>query len=118
MGGAVSLVCWKCGADLKEILVPLSRDAQCQICEADLHVCYMCRFFEKSKYNQCREPLAEQVRDKDKSNFCDYLKLRENAYDAVAKGVSDQARDNLEDIFSGLSSENESEKKSIEDLFK
>ena len=114
----MDLVCWKCGASLKEILQPFSRDAQCLACDSDLHVCLMCRFYDKSRYNQCREPVAEQVRDKDRSNFCDYFKPREGAHDEALSGNAMTAKNNLEDLFGGLTSEKEGSKESIDDLFK
>ena len=114
----MSLVCWKCGASLDDVLRPFSRDAQCTACESDLHVCLMCQFYDKKKYNQCREPIAEQVRDKDKSNFCDYFKPAEGAFDEAQQARSDQVKSKLDDLFGGLTSEKDGPKESIEDLFK
>ncbi len=49
----------------------LSRRATCDHCAAELHCCLNCRFYEPGAYNDCREPSAERVVDKEASNFCD-----------------------------------------------
>lgn len=87
---ATSATCWKCGAGQTEILLPLSRTETCNTCGADLHVCRMCRFYDTSVANACREPVAERVTDKTRSNFCGYLELRTDAgtYSASSAGES------------------------------
>ncbi len=45
----------------------------CPRCDADLHSCRNCQFYDPSKHNQCAEPQAEWVRDKEASNYCDYF---------------------------------------------
>lgn len=45
----------------------------CPRCDADLHACRNCRFYDPSKNNQCAEPQAEWVRDKEAANYCDYF---------------------------------------------
>ena len=68
-------VCYKCGTELEwEEFVPRSRE--CPHCYAFVHSCRMCKFYDKSCYNECRETSAERVTDKEGANFCDYFKLR------------------------------------------
>jgi len=38
-----------------------------------LHACPQCRFYAPGQYNDCREPQAERVLDKEKANFCDFF---------------------------------------------
>ena len=66
--------CWKCGEviELQSAQRVASRDA-CQRCDADLHCCRNCRFYDPSKNNQCAEPQAEWVREKEAANYCDYF---------------------------------------------
>ena len=33
----------------------------------------MCRFYTKDVYNQCQEPSAQKVPEKEKPNYCDYF---------------------------------------------
>jgi len=35
----------------------------------------MCHFYDTSSYNECKEPMANRVLDKEKANFCDFFKL-------------------------------------------
>jgi len=51
------------------------REAMCPSCHSDLHVCANCRFFDRSAHNQCREPAAEFVRDKERPDFCEFFEL-------------------------------------------
>lgn len=49
----------------------------------------------------CREPIAEPVTEKDRSNFCDYFKLREGT--AVTEPANNdkinRARNTLDKLF-------------------
>jgi hypothetical protein len=53
----------------------------CQQCDADLHVCYTCKFYEAYADNQCKENAAEYIADKTKNNLCDYWRPREKQED-------------------------------------
>lgn len=116
-----NLQCWKCGASLDEPL-PLARTATCHACNADLHVCKMCRLYDTSVAKACREPIADEVRDKERANFCGYLELIGDAHRAGGAG-SQQARDELASLF-GLDAapaapdSAEEAKRKLEDLFK
>ena len=45
----------------------------CEQCRAYLHCCRNCAFFEPGAHNDCHEPNAELVADKEQGNFCDYF---------------------------------------------
>ena len=68
-----TLTCWKCGTSLAEVLVPFARVAECPRCRADLHVCRMCEFFDPGVRRGCKEPVADEVSDRERANFCGYL---------------------------------------------
>jgi hypothetical protein len=51
-----ALICWKCGASLAELPLPLGRLAECLACHAELHVCRMCEFYDPRVTNSCDEP--------------------------------------------------------------
>jgi hypothetical protein len=93
-----NLVCWKCGADLTALTLPLSRRDECRQCGADLHVCRMCTQFDERVAKKCREELAEEVNDKSRANFCDYFSPRPQAYVAKDSGAA-SARSELERLF-------------------
>jgi hypothetical protein len=70
---AHALDCWKCGAPLVDLPLPVGRSEYCRACRAEVHVCRMCRFYDLSKARQCAEPVAEPVQDKERANFCGYF---------------------------------------------
>jgi hypothetical protein len=100
---ADSYVCWKCGATLADQPGTLMRLAECVSCRADLHVCYLCEFYDTRVAGTCREPLAEEVQDKQRANFCGYFQIKAGAYRLGDEEVSRNARAKLEDLFSGNS---------------
>src|ERR1700689_3106063 len=79
-----SLVCWRCGASLAALSLPLRRLDVCKACNAELHVCKMCVEYDTSYAKHCREPIAEEVRKKDEANFCDYFKPKAGAFEIGA----------------------------------
>jgi hypothetical protein len=92
------LVCWRCGAELDEIL-PLSRRAVCKACDAEQHCCRLCRHYAPRLSDQCREERAEAVTDKERANFCDYFDPRPNAYTPVDSAPAEAARAQLDALF-------------------
>ena len=46
---------------------------ECSTCGADLHACRNCAHHDPSAYNECREPSAERVGDRERANRCDYF---------------------------------------------
>lgn len=68
----VRLKCFECGTELIFPYMPGRRD-ECSKCRADVHVCRNCRNYDSSAYNECREPQADMVKEKDRANFCDYF---------------------------------------------
>ena len=67
--------CWKCR---QKIEYPSGsrvggRDT-CTRCGSGLHACRNCQFYDPAKHNQCAEPRAEWVRDKEAANYCDYFR--------------------------------------------
>jgi len=93
------LVCWKCGSSLAALSLPLRRLDECRQCRAELHVCRMCVDFAPGLAKQCREPTAEEVRDKTAANFCDHFQPRGNAYMAPDTRAAELARSELEKLF-------------------
>ena len=76
----------------------VGRSETCQYCNADMHCCLNCRHFDGSAYNQCREPQAERVLDKDRSNFCDYFHFADGLR-AQADGGKTAALKKLDGLF-------------------
>lgn len=127
-----SYVCWKCGADISHMAMPPGRMDKCESCRADLHVCKLCRFYDRSRANQCQEPVADPVSDKQRANFCGYFEVRADAFQqgdssattASEQGLAalfgepvdvpnsnnvDEARSELEKLFGGSIEDNNKE---------
>ncbi|MDO9514909.1 MAG: hypothetical protein Q7J01_02245 [Syntrophales bacterium] len=89
-------VCYKCRKELGRDGAVGRRDI-CPFCGIDLHVCLSCRFYDPGSYNDCREPQAERVVEKDRSNFCDYFEFGVSGDTVKEKGVDPKGK--LEDLF-------------------
>lgn len=69
--------CFNCQAQLDLVAgQKILRTEECPRCYADLRCCKMCAFYDPSTYNQCREPLAERLLEKNTANYCDYFILK------------------------------------------
>ncbi len=68
--------CYNCHTKLalsKNSIV--SRSETCPSCNSDIRCCYNCKFYSTNSYNECKEPQADRVVDKNKSNFCDFFSI-------------------------------------------
>ena len=97
------LVCWKCGASLKDLPLPLGRRAECLACGAEQHVCHLCRHYDTRKAKQCRELAADEVKNKTRANFCEWFQPKAGAFHAETSN-GNTARNPLDDLFGGSSS--------------
>jgi hypothetical protein len=86
------LVCWRCGASLAALSLPLRRLDVCKACNAELHVC-------KIYAKHCKEPTAEEERKKDEANFCDHFKPKAGAYSAKNEAEVAKSKSALDDLF-------------------
>lgn len=89
-------VCHKCKKEISEDFF-VGRQTQCNYCGADLHCCLNCSFHDSGAYNDCREPQAERVLNKDRSNFCDFFRFRQAGKPIVT--TDSNPKDKLEELF-------------------
>lgn len=69
-------VCPRCGNKIPYMeAMPPGRADQCDSCGCDLRSCIACKHYDKTAYNECREPSAERVVNKEKANFCEWYKF-------------------------------------------
>jgi hypothetical protein len=79
----------------------------------------MCRFYDVSVAESCREPVADTVFDKQRANFCGYLELTNQAHEQAANELVVTATEGLNALF-GLESNTvsgSSEHDELKDLF-
>lgn len=81
----------------------------------------MCEFFDSNVPRQCREDGAEEVLEKERSNFCDWFKPGYDVFDAAGANHASAAKDALSALFgdgdSSKPSQDELQSKA-DDLFK
>lgn len=95
------LSCWRCGAALARLTLPLSRLDECPACSMPLHVCRMCVHYDPAVARQCREDDAEEVKEKERPNFCDYFRASVTAFESSALDAEKKARRELDSLFGG-----------------
>jgi len=64
--------CYRCGAPFDGDRIPVR--GVCARCSAFLHCCRNCDFYAPGAANDCREPRAERVTEKEQGNFCDWFR--------------------------------------------
>ncbi len=90
-------VCYSCGTEIA-VIDRVGRRETCPACSADLHCCRGCKFFDPASYNECREPVAERVIDKEAGNFCDFFQIAERVTPSP-KDPATEARKKLGELF-------------------
>jgi hypothetical protein len=66
------IACHACDEAIR--LEPIGPRDVCDRCQAYLHCCKQCDFYEPGAHNDCREPQAEMIADKNAGNFCDWFR--------------------------------------------
>jgi hypothetical protein len=94
----MSYHCHHCGNELT-ILDRVGRGDTCPSCHSDLHCCLNCIFYDPQAYNECREPNAERVLEKDRANFCDYFSFAEGKRSLKKEGEKKEVFSKLDELF-------------------
>lgn len=93
------LACYRCGAALDKLTLPLSQRDACPACSVHLHVCRMCEHYAPEVPTACREDDAEEVIDKEKMNFCEWFRPSDAAFDPQRARQAAQATAELGALF-------------------
>lgn len=91
-------ICFFCKKEI-DIENKVGRTETCPFCRSDLHSCLNCRFYDEKASNQCREPQAERVTAKDKSNFCEYFSFQDSSPPLSQEEERRKAKEKLEALF-------------------
>lgn len=96
---STELSCYRCGASLATLSLPIGRQDECPSCSVSLHVCRMCEFFDANVPKQCTEDDAEEVFEKQRANFCEWYKPSASAFDPKDAAAENRAHEELASLF-------------------
>lgn len=68
--------CAICGAVLPPGFGDMQSSSRCPNCEADLHTCKNCVFFDPASRFECTQPIPERVAKKGEANECTVFEAR------------------------------------------
>lgn len=88
--------CYHCAHEIPTD-TKIFRQTVCEQCGSYVHCCMNCQHYDSKAYNQCHEPAADRVLDKEKANFCDFFNMRMAA--AKQDNRADEARKKLDALF-------------------
>ncbi|MDF1527646.1 MAG: hypothetical protein P1R74_00840 [Sedimenticola sp.] len=96
MTKAVIGKCWHCGTEL--LAADFGRETSCLSCGKPSRVCKNCRWYDIARTNQCQEPMAERIQEKERANYCEFF---EPTMDLQSEGTtaSQSLRQSAEDLF-------------------
>jgi hypothetical protein len=91
--------CHACGAEVSKE-GKLFRTDECGGCGRDLRCCRNCVHFSPTAHNQCLEPVAEWVADKERANFCEYFTFADTQGGGPSrKSPEEEAREKWKKLF-------------------
>jgi threonine dehydrogenase-like Zn-dependent dehydrogenase len=89
--------CWSCGAALGSH--DYGRESNCLVCGKPTRVCRNCRWFAPGRPNDCEEPMAEPVLDKQRANFCGFFEATGEVGDNDGGSSAEDLRKAAEELF-------------------
>lgn len=107
--------CHRCGT-VFQFSGQVSRQEACRSCHAFLRCCLNCEFYEPRNKNDCAEPEAEPVGDKEAANFCEFFQASNRA--VAASGSPSRGARSFDALFGKSGPAPASEGDAFEDLFK
>lgn len=67
--------CALCGW-VMPVQLGIAYESQCPHCQADLHTCKNCLYFDTGSRFECTQPIPQRVSPKDRRNQCEYFRAR------------------------------------------
>jgi DNA-directed RNA polymerase subunit RPC12/RpoP len=96
--GKPQYFCHHCHKEVFLDSKPGRRD-ECSHCGSELHVCLNCELYDARLTRGCREPQAEEVRDKARANFCDWFSYRPGKPAGEGPSEADKAKAAFASLF-------------------
>lgn len=91
--------CYFCGTGLSHG-ERIYRTTECPSCGKPIKICLNCEFYDPTAHYECREDIAEPVREKDQANFCDYFSASSAARPSEREIKHRQALEKIKNLFS------------------
>ncbi len=94
--------CALCGTRLPAGFEQIKLDTQCPQCQADLHSCRNCVFFNPTSRFECEQPIKERISPKDRRADCEFFEIRSTVEKIVTSsraGTPDDPKKAFEDLF-------------------
>lgn len=90
--------CRGCGHELT-VAVAWSADGICPRCNADLHTCAQCLFFDTGSAFECQQAIPVRVSPKDARNTCTFFEPRTTVERETKSTAPTSARKAFDDLF-------------------
>lgn len=93
--------CSLCGHRLPQSLSDIETSTTCPKCEACLHSCKNCVYFDPASRFECTRPINQRTSRKDEGNQCEEFEIRTTVEKVVTGAVANpqDARDAFENLF-------------------
>ena len=88
--------CAACGATIE---TNISHDACCVKCNADLHTCRQCTFFDPASRFECRKPITARIVNKGGRNDCELFAARTIVERETSSGSPTDPRQAFANLF-------------------
>ena len=89
--------CWHCGAALGAY--DFGRETNCIACGKPTRVCRNCRWHARGVSNECREPMAERILEKERANYCDFFEPSTEIREGTGPEPGEDLVKKAEDLF-------------------
>src|SRR3954465_14466347 len=89
----------KCAACAAVVQANISRDTVCPKCNADLHTCRQCTYFDPGARFECRKPLTARIVNKGARNVCELFAARTVIERETSSGKPTDARQAFANLF-------------------
>lgn len=89
----------KCAACSAVVQTNIARESTCPKCNADLHTCRQCTYFDPGSRFECRKPLMARIASKGTRNVCDLFTARTVIERETGSGKPTDARQAFANLF-------------------
>ncbi len=97
------LRCAMCGKTLPPKLTEIDYTSRCPSCNAELHTCKNCRYFDPGSRFECSQVIPKRIPSKDTGNDCGYFEAKTTVEKSVSSssraGKPQDAREAFENLF-------------------